>query len=154
MTIIVVRAHNPVGLVLIACSVLDHRNPWVSGLYCLLNRTDVFADFISESPIGFLFMSPPEMRRFAIWDFLRQVIVGKALAVRLANLTAEDSYVGFTLRILATLIVSDLWLKHVYIVVTDNTVDLEGVGFTRVITRFLFDCILLSLYSKCTGCIN
>lgn len=52
------------------------------------------------------------------------MVVGKALALRLRTRSADDT-TGFTARILGTLIVSDLWLKHVSVKLTDPTVDLD-----------------------------
>jgi tetratricopeptide (TPR) repeat protein len=72
-------------------------------------------------------MSPPESGGLSIWNFLRQVIMGKALAVRLSRLPDHDDYPGFTARVLGTLIVSDLWLKHVNVVLTDKKVSLDSI---------------------------
>jgi hypothetical protein len=59
-----------------------------------------------------------------IWNFLRQMVVAWELAMRLKHL-GDDGYTGFTPRILASLIVSDLWLKHVKIILTDAPVPID-----------------------------
>ncbi|KAH6626043.1 prion-inhibition and propagation-domain-containing protein [Chaetomium sp. MPI-SDFR-AT-0129] len=58
-----------------------------------------------------------------IWDFLRQIILSWELAVRLER----DGHSGFTPQILANLIISDLWLKHVEIVLVDQKIATEGL---------------------------
>jgi hypothetical protein len=54
-----------------------------------------------------------------IWNFLRQIVVAWELATRLKHLEG-GGYTGFTPHILASLIVSDLWLKHLKITLTDT----------------------------------
>ena len=65
--------------------------------------------------------------RIGIWNFLRQVIVSRELAVRLNPLGGSMSYSGFTERILGSLIVSELWLKHVRVVLTDARLPVGAV---------------------------
>ncbi|KXN81750.1 Small glutamine-rich tetratricopeptide repeat-containing protein 2 [Leucoagaricus sp. SymC.cos] len=97
------------------------RNRWVGDLYSVLNRTDIFADFTKESSIGLQWTAPASKHSIGIWNFLRQVIVAWELTTRLKYL-GGGGYMGFTPRILASLIVSDLWLKHVKIVLRDAIV--------------------------------
>lgn len=54
------------------------------------------------------------------------MVVSKALALRLRTNSADDT-IGFTPRILGSLIVSDLWLRHVTVNLTDRTVDWDTV---------------------------
>ncbi|UKZ46819.1 hypothetical protein TrVGV298_001029 [Trichoderma virens] len=92
---------------------------WIGDLYSLLNRTDVFADFTTSSTIGEQWAGTTDDGCIGTWNLLRQIIVGRELALRLKHLDEGTSWSGFTERVLASLIVSDLWLKHVQIVLTD-----------------------------------
>jgi len=103
------------------------RNRWVGDLYSLLNRTDIFADFTTASSVGLRWATPGDENCIGLWNFLRQIIVGRELAVRLKHLDGGMSYSGFTERILATLIISELWLKHVQIVLKDEKLLTDGV---------------------------
>jgi len=90
-------------------------------LYSVLNRTDIFADFRGDSSVGVQWVTTASNDSIGIWNFLRQVIVAWELTTRLNNL-GGGGYTGFTPRILATLIIADLWLKHVRIILTDATI--------------------------------
>jgi tetratricopeptide (TPR) repeat protein len=93
----------------------------------VLNRADdAFADFTREPSISLQAMSP-DPRFTGIWNFLRQVILAKELAVRLQALEATLSFPGFTHRVLASLIVSDLWLNHVDIVLADLVINTDAL---------------------------
>ncbi|KAK4144707.1 small glutamine-rich tetratricopeptide repeat-containing protein 2 [Dichotomopilus funicola] len=98
---------------------------WIGNLFDLMNRTDIFADFLTESTVGLQWASPASDHCIGIWDFLRQIILSWELAVRLKHY--ESGHLGFTPRILASLIVSDLWLKHVKIVLADQKIETEGL---------------------------
>lgn len=104
------------------------RDPkrWIGDLYNLLNRTDVFAEFTRESSVGLQWAAPRDDEYIGIWNFLRQIIVARELAVRLKHLDGDSSYAGFTARVLASLIVSDLWLKHTEIIITDTKLQIDG----------------------------
>ena len=97
-------------------------NRWIGNLYSLLNRTDIFANFTKESSVGLQWAPPASDESIGLWNFLRQVIIGWELMVRLEHLDGDRSYSGFTERILSTLIVTDLWLKHVEITLAEQEV--------------------------------
>ena len=84
-----------------------------------MNRTDIFADFPDSSSVGLQWSGNVTDTCIGVWNFLRQIIVARELAIRLKNLDGTRGYTGFTERILGSLIVSDLWLKHVRIILVD-----------------------------------
>ncbi|KAL2173144.1 prion-inhibition and propagation-domain-containing protein [Thermothelomyces heterothallicus CBS 202.75] len=100
---------------------------WIGDLYSVLNRSDFFANFLTESSVGLQWAGPANDDCIGIWNFLRQIILSWELAVRLEHLDGGRSHSGFTGRILANLIVSDLWLKHVEIILTDQKIPTEGL---------------------------
>ncbi|KJR82039.1 uncharacterized protein SPSK_03179 [Sporothrix schenckii 1099-18] len=104
----------------------QHRNRDIIGdLYSVLNRDDVFADFIATSSVQLhRVMGPDTEGHIGKWRFLRQIIVAWELAARLKITDDASSHSGFTPRILASLIVSDLWLKNVQIVLQDANADI------------------------------
>jgi tetratricopeptide (TPR) repeat protein len=100
---------------------------WVGDLYSILNRTDIFADFTASSSVGIQWAGAKEEDSIGFWNFLLQVIIAKELARRL-DTQEGNGYTGFTERILASLIVSDLWLTNVSIILADeklNTADIK-----------------------------
>lgn len=101
-------------------------NRWIGDLYSLLNRTDVFVDFTTTSTIGMYWAGIVD-NGVNLWNFLHQVIVSRELAMRLNHPDGSKSHSGFTERILGSLIVSELWLKHVRIVLTDEKLPVGGV---------------------------
>ncbi|KAJ5812046.1 hypothetical protein N7474_008347 [Penicillium riverlandense] len=112
----------------------EDKNRWVGELYGLLNRTDVFTDFSQLSSIGSHVLSSSD-RVIGLWNFLRQVIVAKELAMRLQTIETADNYAGFTWRTLSSLIVSDLWLRHVDMAIVDTSVDLHGIEIPGKIAK-------------------
>jgi len=102
------------------------RNRWIGDLYSVLNRTDIFADFTGESSVGLQWVTSASNDSIGIWNFLRQVIVAWELTTRLKNL-GGGGWTGFTPRILATLIIANLWLKHAKIVLKDAKVPIEDL---------------------------
>ncbi|EUC43331.1 hypothetical protein COCMIDRAFT_101084 [Bipolaris oryzae ATCC 44560] len=101
----------------------------LSNLYSMLNRSDIFVNFLGTSSIC-LEWNNPKKNGGGIWNFLWQVILAKELARRLENKTEDSWTSGFTPRVLASLIVSDLWLKNVEIVLGEprfNLADLKGI---------------------------
>ena len=101
------------------------RDRGISELYSLLNRSDgLFANFIAESSVGLQWAANDD-KSIGLWNMLRQVIIGWELMMRLEHMSGDTHYTGFTERILSTLIVSDLWLKHVEIVLTDAKVPVK-----------------------------
>ncbi|KAK0654909.1 prion-inhibition and propagation-domain-containing protein [Cercophora newfieldiana] len=101
-------------------------NRWIGDLYSLLNRTDIFANFTAESSVGMQWAAPNAEDNIGLWNFLRQIIIGWELMMRLEHLDGGRSHTGFNQQILATLIVSDLWVKHVEIILTDLKIDIKG----------------------------
>jgi tetratricopeptide (TPR) repeat protein len=102
-------------------------NRRIGDLYGVMNRTDIFANFLTESSVGLQWASPASDDFVGIWNFLRQIILSWELAVRLEHLDGGRSYTGFTERVLANLIISDLWLKHVEMILTDQKIPTEGL---------------------------
>lgn len=99
---------------------------WVGDLYSVLNRTDIFADFTAESSVGLQWAGPKENDSIGFWNFLWQIIIAKELARRLDS-SEGNGYTGFTTRILASMIVSDLWLTNVGIVLTDAKLNIADI---------------------------
>ena len=97
------------------------RDPkrWISDLYEVLSRRDIFADFSTTSSVGLTWGGEINDTCIGLWNFLRQIIVGRELALRLEHLKNVGSIARLTERILANLIVSDLWLHHVKIVLIE-----------------------------------
>ncbi|KAF9458772.1 prion-inhibition and propagation-domain-containing protein [Collybia nuda] len=92
--------------------VYKHSNQ-ISNLYSLLNRRDIFANFLQDSSIGGMVLGAlPDSP--GMWNVLWQIILGKELARRLDNFP-DMSMSGFTSKILTTLIASDLWMSNVRI---------------------------------------
>lgn len=85
---------------------------YLSDFLRLLNRTDIFVDFTSASSIAVEWVGDEE-GTIKKWKFLYQIILAKELALRLGHTDNSDPYSGFTPRIVAALIVQDLWLRNV-----------------------------------------
>lgn len=86
------------------------RGTEIGDLYRALNRTDIFTEFIAEAAISAHWSGGKNL-----WNFLWQVVLGKELGRRMEDY--PDSWIrGFTARVLATLIISDLWVRNVQIV--------------------------------------
>ncbi|CAK7215112.1 hypothetical protein SBRCBS47491_002371 [Sporothrix bragantina] len=96
------------------------RNRRIGDLYSVLNRNDIFVDFNTTSSVQLPMVTAPDTEgHIGIWGFLRQIIVAWELDARLKIADDASSHSGFTARILASLIVSGLWLKNVQIVLQD-----------------------------------
>ncbi|KFY39475.1 hypothetical protein V494_03966 [Pseudogymnoascus sp. VKM F-4513 (FW-928)] len=104
------------------------RDPkrWVGDLYSVLNRTDIFADFTSSSSVGLQWAGPERDGRIGYWNLLWQIIIAKELARRLDS-NEDNGYTGFTERILASMIISDLWLTNVGLILTDEKIDTSTI---------------------------
>ncbi|KAL2848720.1 hypothetical protein BJX68DRAFT_267574 [Aspergillus pseudodeflectus] len=102
---------------------LDERDA-VDVLYGVLNRRDVFMDFTTLCDIGPQWLSEGSEMCIGVWNFIWQVILTTELARRLEK--GHGLHSGFTAQILASLIVSELWLKNVQLVLVDAPVDLLG----------------------------
>ncbi|KAH9476040.1 Small glutamine-rich tetratricopeptide repeat-containing protein 2 [Psilocybe cubensis] len=94
------------------------RNIYLGDFYSALNRTDIFADFTSESLISMHWCGPRDTV-IGIWYMLYQIILAKELALRIGSSENSGSYSGYTPRVLSALIVQDLWLRNVEIVLRD-----------------------------------
>lgn len=73
---------------------------------------------MAKSSISLSWLGPAG-ESIGIWNVVWQIIVAKELAIRLAQFP-DAAINGFTPRVLASLIVSDLWLKNVQIILTDR----------------------------------
>ena len=97
----------------------------LEGLCMLLNRRDIFANFtldcsISHRSIGL------GGEAIGLWDFVWQVVITTEFAWRLQRYPNVPIH-GFTPRILASLIVADLWLRNVEIIMRDNTISMVDI---------------------------
>ncbi|KAH7097617.1 prion-inhibition and propagation-domain-containing protein [Auriculariales sp. MPI-PUGE-AT-0066] len=92
----------------------------IGDFYSLLNRTDIFADFCETSSAGEQWAILQNENGIGTWKFLRQIVIAWELAARLKHHRKDISWSGFTDRILATMIISDLWLKNVRIILVDR----------------------------------
>ncbi|EUC27059.1 hypothetical protein COCCADRAFT_42093 [Bipolaris zeicola 26-R-13] len=100
-----------------------------AGKLGMLNCSDIFVNFLGTSSIC-LEWNNPKKNGGGIWNLLWQVILAKELARRLESKTDGGWTSGFTPRVLASLIVSDLWLRNVEIVLGESRfrlADLKGV---------------------------
>ena len=68
----------------------------------------------------------PKDEEIGIWNLLWQIIIAKEVALRLGR--ASGSYAGYTPRILASLIVSKLWLTNVEIILVDSKIKLDDIA--------------------------
>ncbi|KAK5069318.1 hypothetical protein LTR64_008386 [Lithohypha guttulata] len=81
-----------------------------SNLYSTLNRSDLYVNFNTGLAITREWSDPK-----SVWNLLWQIILGKELERRMRNY--PDAWIsGFTPRILATLIISDLWIRNVEVI--------------------------------------
>ncbi|KAF1815903.1 hypothetical protein P152DRAFT_479755 [Eremomyces bilateralis CBS 781.70] len=96
-----------------------------SNLFQLLNRTDIFANFLMTSSIGSQWHTPGDGHK--LWNLLWQVIIAKELARRFEHGQRTSYSTGFTPRILASMIVADLWLNHISIILVHPELDLSEV---------------------------
>lgn len=80
-------------------------------LFRLLNRPTMI-NFTSEASISMAWTYPDEDKS-AMADFLWQIILGKELARRLEKKQNNGYVAGLTPKVFATIIVADLWFKHV-----------------------------------------
>lgn len=104
----------------------------ISDFYMLLNRTDIFAEFTAKSSIALHYLATAEHGAIGLWNFLWQVILAKELAQRLGLALWEcGPMLGFTPRVLSSLIVQDLFLSNTEIVLKDQKVSLEDVPTPR-----------------------
>ncbi|RHZ45157.1 tetratricopeptide repeat protein [Aspergillus thermomutatus] len=58
-----------------------------------------------------------------IWNFFRQMVINRELARRLASYDVDGPVMGFTTKILASLIIADRWFQNVQIRLADMGVD-------------------------------
>lgn len=100
----------------------------------LLNRTDIFADLTKKSSIA-LAWGGPKGEGIGLWNLLWQIIIAKELALRLAH-SSGASYSGYTPRILASLIISKLWLTNVEIILEDSKINLEDIARPKTQEEF------------------
>lgn len=96
----------------------------VTDLISVLNRTDAFYNFTTESEISMKWRRITEREKAGLWNMLWQMILAKELALRLQRRPGA-SLAGFTSSVLASLIVQDQWFRNVEVVVVDAEVPLE-----------------------------
>ena len=98
----------------------------LSNLFRFLNRSDIFDNFLSASSVGSLWNNPREKAN-GFWNLLWQIIVSKELIRRLEAKDGSRYTVGFTEKILASIIVADLWLKNIEIVLKDKRISPKDI---------------------------
>ncbi|KAK7179647.1 TPR domain containing protein [Paraphaeosphaeria sporulosa] len=98
----------------------------LSDLYSLLNRTDIFANFLTTSSIGMEWHNSKKAGG-GLWNLLWQIILAKELIRRFEHSRQDGWTSGFTPRVLASMIVADRWLNHVDIILTDPTMQISGI---------------------------
>jgi len=76
--------------------------------------------------VGLTWAGPSKDEGIGLWNFLWQVIIAKELARRL-DYHEDTGYTGFTARVLASLVISDLWLRSVSIVLTSVKLPIADV---------------------------
>lgn len=84
----------------------------------------MFADFTKKSSVASAWAGF-EGKGIGIWNILWQIIIAKELARRLEH-SSGTYYTGYTHRILASLIISKLWLANVEIILEDSKSNLDG----------------------------
>ncbi|KAF2278700.1 uncharacterized protein EI97DRAFT_484287 [Westerdykella ornata] len=88
-----------------------------TGTMGLLNRSDIFSDFVGTSSIGLEWNNPKKPG--GMWKLLWQIILAKEVIRRFEHGRKDGWTSGFTDRVFASMIVADRWLKHVDIVLAD-----------------------------------
>ena len=87
----------------------------ISDLYRTLNRTDIYVDFTTTSSITIEWSTAKNPDGHGLWNFVWQLIIAKELSRRMENFP-DAGITGFTSRILAALIVADLWIQNCEII--------------------------------------
>ncbi|KAL4864542.1 hypothetical protein BDV12DRAFT_205626 [Aspergillus spectabilis] len=100
-----------------------------SDLFSMLNRTDIFVNFVGTSSIC-MHWNNTERSGNGPWNLLWQIILAKELARRIESGRKDGYTFGFTSRILASLIVADRWLEHVDIVLTEHKLRFADIALT------------------------
>ncbi|KAK6535678.1 hypothetical protein TWF694_002131 [Orbilia ellipsospora] len=96
----------------------DGSEQRIGDFYQQLNRRDIFTDFTTMSSIATQWSQPNGEGVMGIWNFLYQVILAKELSLRLL-IKSDTYYTGFTSRVLASLILQDVWLSGVSLKLED-----------------------------------
>lgn len=100
------------------------KNPidQIYNLSSLLNRCDIFADFTTKSSVALEWAAPKDVG-IGCWNLIWQVIIARELANRMDRY--PSGYIPeLTPRLIASLIVSDLWLRSVEVVLTNQKVSI------------------------------
>jgi tetratricopeptide (TPR) repeat protein len=97
-----------------------------SNLFSFLNRTDIFMNFLSMSSV-FAECNDSRGNGRGFWNLLWQVIIAKELVQRFETKPDNSYTTGFTGRVLASMIVADLWIKNVEIVLTEMKISPKDI---------------------------
>lgn len=93
-------------------------NRWISDLYSLLNRTDIFVDFTTKSSVAITWAGPKD-EGVGVWNLLWQIVIAKELSRRMERYPKGTFYTGLTARVLASLTIADLWVQNIRAYTTD-----------------------------------
>ena len=83
----------------------------IGDLYRTLNRTDICIDFTLQSSITSEWSLVKDLDGHGLWNFCWQIIVAKELSRRMEDYP-DASISGLTSRVLASLIIADLWVEN------------------------------------------
>lgn len=98
----------------------DRRTPECDITDICMQLNHNFANFLTGLSIGA--QRAGRGIGIGLWNFLWQIILAKELAVRVAHSGCRDTGSSFTPRVLASLIVQDLWLQNVTLQLVDAPV--------------------------------
>ena len=93
----------------------------------MLNRTDIFIDFLTISSVG-LEWTDPKRNGNGLWDILWQIIIANEVIRRYKYGSMEGWTAGFSARVLASMIIADRWLKSIDLVIVEAGVQTSGFG--------------------------
>ena len=93
------------------------RTRWIGDLYSALNRRDIYTDLTTTSSVTIEWTQERNTGDGGngLWNFLWQLILARELSRRMENFP-DASITGFTPRILAAIIIADLWMQNCEII--------------------------------------
>ncbi|KAL2810627.1 hypothetical protein BJX63DRAFT_434144 [Aspergillus granulosus] len=94
---------------------------WISYLYSILNRNDIFQNFLERSSVAITWADGPT-GGVGWLNFLWQVVIAKELARQLERYPTAGTF-GFTTQVLASLIIAQLWVQNTKIELEDLEID-------------------------------
>ncbi|KAL2267471.1 hypothetical protein VTJ83DRAFT_4748 [Remersonia thermophila] len=91
-----------------------------------VNLNDMFVDFREMRSITKLLLGGQNGDRVPLWNLLQQTILSWEFALRLPHVSSHLFLREHSERILASLIISDRWLKHVWISLREEKISTHG----------------------------